>query len=251
MITIRRRKFVFPISECWNGINSNIIKLFHLCHYKNIDENEKASFLLIKSIDTTIENDLTLDADLIFSKFQKQIRNSIRQAERSNVNCFFSNDKLNFLSFYNLFAAKKKLRPISMKMLDLIGENLFLSFGVCQDKILAAHCYLVDFETGYVLLYLSASRRLIDENIEPNFIGKANKLLHYRDMLYFKSLGLNRYGFGGYSENKRSDLKYGINKFKSHFGGQITNKFEYITIPYFLFRFFSNNLKKITIVRQK
>jgi hypothetical protein len=245
MITIRRKRFLFHIAESWNGINKSIFKLFHLCMYRNINTNEKAPFLLIKSIETTIENDLTLDENLIFSKFKKQFRNAIQQAKRSNIECYFSNDKISFQSFYNSFAAEKKLTPISMTLLDRIGDNLYISFAVSQGKIYAAHCYMVDFDAEYVLLFRSASRRIIDKEIEPNSIGKANKFLHYKDMLYFKSLGIKTYGFGGYSYNKTLDLKYGINKFKSNFGGQIVNKFRYITIPYFLIKFLSTKLKKM------
>ena len=251
MITIRKKVLFITVSENWNSLHNNIFCFFKFNLYRNVDKNESSSPLLIKSIETTLENDLTLDENKIFEKFTKQIRNSIRQGEKKGVECFFSKDITSFQSFYNSFALEKKIAPIRMEQFDKIEENLYISYATYLGKICAAHCYLADFEKKHVLLFRSASLRLTDTKTNANEIGKANKLLHYFDMRYFKSLGIETYGFGGYSLNKVTDFKYGINKFKTQFGGEIVQKYQYITLPYYVARLFSTALKDLNYLIMK
>lgn len=150
------------------------------------------------------------------------------------IDCCFTNNKKDFYIFFDAFAKQKKLNPTSHKFLDKIGDNLFISVAKHAETIYATHFYVVDFDASHALLYRSASRRVFDKSIMANTIGKANKLLHYEDMLHFKSLGIKTYGFGGYWTDKETDQLQGINKFKSSFGGEVAYNLYYQTIPYYL-----------------
>ena len=51
-------------------------------------------------------------------------------------------------------------------------------------------------------------------------VGRANRWLHWRDLLLFKAQGVKRYDWGGMFEDESGPGHAGINRFKRSFGGQ-------------------------------
>jgi hypothetical protein len=60
---------------------------------------------------------------------------------------------------------------------------------------------------------------------ERSAIGRANRLLHWHDMLFFKNQEVSTYDFGGWYEKKEDPARLNINKFKESFGGEIVKTY--------------------------
>jgi lipid II:glycine glycyltransferase (peptidoglycan interpeptide bridge formation enzyme) len=61
-------------------------------------------------------------------------------------------------------------------------------------------------------------------------IGRANRWLHWQDMLRLKQMGLERYDWGGLFEDDSTPERAGINSFKKHFGGRQERTYD-CTVP--------------------
>ena len=91
----------------------------------------------------------------------------------------------------------------------------------CVDKdgtALGWHAYYVDTQR-VVLLYSMASQRLCSDATQRQVIGRANRYLHWQDILKFKAEGLSVYDFGGWYDGKEDKGLLQINQFKEEFGG--------------------------------
>ncbi len=53
-----------------------------------------------------------------------------------------------------------------------------------------------------------------------NLVGRANRLHHFKDMLFFKGNACNLYDFGGWYAGTEDQERLMINRFKEEFGGQ-------------------------------
>ena len=72
-----------------------------------------------------------------------------------------------------------------------------------------------------MLFYSASLFRELDNSAIRNRIGRANRLLHWQDMLHFKAGGISVYDFGGWYAGDSDLERLRINKFKEEFGGQI------------------------------
>ena len=84
------------------------------------------------------------------------------------------------------------------------------------------HLYLPSSDTKYIRLIYSVSPdspKLTDESISKSSAWFANKFLHHRAILYFKSLGFMFYDLGGLSVSDNDAKLLNINRFKRSFGG--------------------------------
>ncbi|MGF2413896.1 MAG: hypothetical protein ACQUYJ_16310 [Ferruginibacter sp.] len=234
MIRFKKKFIFFKVSEYWFGYKFNFLDIIGLTAYLHLKE-VKEKMYAIKQISFTVENELEESEDIIFSKFSKTVKVEVKQAEKSGVECIFNQDIKRFVEFYNDFAASRKIDAISERRLNEMGDYLQLSYALYNGVTIAAHSYLVDKESGIVRLMQSASKRL-NETFDKQLAGRANKLLHYRDMLYFKERGFKVYDFGGYAENTTDKGLQGINSFQLSVGGQKIVCNNYSSYPYFLLK---------------
>lgn len=58
------------------------------------------------------------------------------------------------------------------------------------------------------------------EDTERALVSRANRWLHWQDMLTFKQKGFECYDWGGLFEDETSPERAGINRFKCDFGGR-------------------------------
>jgi lipid II:glycine glycyltransferase (peptidoglycan interpeptide bridge formation enzyme) len=56
--------------------------------------------------------------------------------------------------------------------------------------------------------------------------GRANRLLHWEDIRYFKNQGFSTYDFGGITADINDKEKQAINKLKECFGGVKTKEYK-------------------------
>lgn len=234
MVIIKKKFFVFTVNEQWFAYKFRLSDLLGFTACLHVKNTPKGSFTAGKS-SYTIENSLLVPEEAIFAGFKKTVQTEVKQAERMNIKCEFTNDITAFTEFYNSFAVNRKIAPVTeAKMLEM-KDSLGLSFAWCNGVLLAAHSYICDKHTGIVRLMHAASRRLENPE-EKQLAGRANKLLHYHDMCAFKKEGISIYDFGGYAKDTADKGLQGINSFKLSFGGIITECKNYYSYPYVIFK---------------
>ena len=86
------------------------------------------------------------------------------------------------------------------------------------------HAYHVGYDRATLLHSASVLRAESGQALRTK-VGRANRYHHWRDILYFKQLGLRIYDFGGWYEKKEDRARLNINKFKEGFGGNIVKTY--------------------------
>jgi lipid II:glycine glycyltransferase (peptidoglycan interpeptide bridge formation enzyme) len=86
-----------------------------------------------------------------------------------------------------------------------------------MQAVVVWHAYIV-WRKCVVLLYSASQFRTTDQ-LERARAGRANRWLHWQDMLHFKRSGIERYDWGGIFADESSGERAGINQFKREFGG--------------------------------
>ncbi|MFD1360702.1 peptidoglycan bridge formation glycyltransferase FemA/FemB family protein [Lentibacillus salinarum] len=175
---------------------------------------------------------LTLCVDL--NKTEEQLRKALNRTTRYQINRG-SRDELSintirepsledineFKTFYNAFSRDKGIelfREDRVRGLKLSGM-LVMTYVCHKDgRKLAGHLYIANGKRA-TMLY-SCSGRFANTDIPNIEIGRANRYLHWHDMLFFKEQNYKTYDFLGLSLNVDDRDHQNINKFKKGFGGE-------------------------------
>lgn len=179
----------------------------------------------------TLISDLTASKEDILKNFSSTVRNEINRSIKEDVITVFNDSKSNFIPFYNNFASLKGLRILKKRSLSSYKRNLIITSAFSQNTQLCSHSYLIDYEIKRVRLLQSATMRF-SEDIDHNLIGRANKYLHFQDMIYFKNQGYKIYDWGGIAANPTDSSLIGINRFKKSFGGEELIEYDYTSMLY-------------------
>src|SRR5256885_2057518 len=173
----------------------------------------------------TMVTDLSPTEDAITEKFGKECRYEIRRAEtKDGLRMEFITDPESrldeFRAFYDAFARQKSLRPSDPKWLlgACKARQLALTSASQNGEALVWHAHVM-FGSTAGLLYSGSCFR----NKEGNYralVGRANRWLHWKDLLRLKEMGIKRYDWGGMFEDESVPERAGINNFKRDFGGQ-------------------------------
>jgi hypothetical protein len=175
----------------------------------------------------TLLIDLTREEEVLIGCFQKDTRNEIRRArDKDQIVCErLCSDDLevmsHFCDFYDSFAAQKGLNSIDRAYLLVLAKAGVLSISVARDRtqtILVYHTYYQSTKRARLLHSVSLFRKT-DDKSSRNMIGRANRLLHLQDMLWFKMAGIQVYDLGGWYAGNTDEAKLRINRFKEEFGG--------------------------------
>lgn len=206
---------------------------------------------------TTRIIDLQQSIETIFSGFTKNTRYEIRRAESreqltiETIQHPTINDILEYKEFYNNFAASKGLYRLDLIKTKALAENkcLVLSRIKDNDNVLAYHAYIYEAKERAALTTSSSLYKLNKENAP--LIGMANRLLHYKDIIYFKEIGTKIYDLGGiYMKNDNLEFA-NVAKFKASFGGEIEYGGPGIVIPMREIRSIHKLLKEISLDNKK
>lgn len=181
----------------------------------------------------TIVNALDIPEQEMLKGFTSTVRNEIRRSERENVQCGLMDSLDEFRRFHNDFAVAKGTYLADEGLLEGYKDKLVITCATLEGKLLAAHAYLCDRDAGTVRLLFSSNVRL-REGMDANFIGRANKYLHFKDMMRFKENGYRVYDFGGFALDTNEKQRQGINAFKQSFGGQMVQHTDYQSWLYWL-----------------
>lgn len=179
-----------------------------------------------QSVFHTLQIELTQDADQILAGMKKDNRQQIRYAEREGIKTEASNSPdtrwmQEFFTFYDAFAQGKGLPPANRARLAAMREANMLDLSRAIDPVtgdtLVWHCTLRTPSAARLVHSASLAR----DAEQSRTTGRANRGLHWQDMLRFREAGLATYDFGGWYAGDTDEAKLRINKFKESFGGKV------------------------------
>lgn len=185
--------------------------------------------------------DLTLSSEGLLLQCRKNTKYEIKRAEKEGIRFGIENDPDAFTEFYKSFARSKSTAKEIVEMgIDYIRhykDNIIITKAAMDNDVLAMHSYVVD-KGGRRARLLHAASLFRDENEvqRKNLAGRANRFLHFQDMLYFKDHGFEIYDMGGYAYNTDAPELKSINDFKDSFGGELAEESIYISFPLYLAR---------------
>lgn len=179
----------------------------------------------------SLVTDLSLPEDGIRALLGETSRYQIRRAETKDaLQQDFSTapqGRLDeFRAFFDEFAREIALWPSDPRWLRGACEagQLALSSVSRDGEILVWHAYVMSGTTAGLMH--SSSRFRKGESDYRALVGRANRWLHWKDMLQFQALGLRRYDWGGLFDDESTPERAGINTFKKSFGGQPVRSFD-------------------------
>jgi len=183
----------------------------------------------------TMVTDLSVPEDAIVEKFGKDCRYKIRRADtKDGLHLEFITDPESrleeFQEFYDAFAKQKSVAPCYPQWLLAACEarQLVLTSASQNGEALVWHAYLTSGKAAWLQYTGSCFRD--KENDFRALVGRANRWLHWKEMLRFKEMGIERYDWGGLFEDESIPENAGINKFKKDFGGQAVRTYD-CTLP--------------------
>jgi hypothetical protein len=169
------------------------------------------------------------DIDSIFRGIDKSTRYEINRAgSRDGVDTGVTLDPTEqqldeFMGYYDEFARSKGvplIRRPQIRALRAANMVAISTARLANGEILAAHAYLVTSLRAR-LSHSASLFRLQQRPQDRAQVGRANRLLHWRDLLHFQELRLAAYDFGGWYLGSADESLLRINAFKKEFGGQI------------------------------
>jgi hypothetical protein len=175
----------------------------------------------------TLKIDLTKSPDEIFRAFARNTRAQIRKSvDLDDFRFDFlerpgSAELDEFVAFYDAFADSKQLPRLHLPRVLGHLESGFLSLTrvVGQGRTLVWHAN-VRYQTHVGMMFSASHWRTEDSPESRKMIGRANRRLHWEELLHFKQQGHHSYDFGGWYEGSADQQKLLINRFKEEFGGK-------------------------------
>ena len=173
----------------------------------------------------SLRSDLMATPEAIMGSFDETCRRHVRRAERQDGLQYEvipeAADALDeFAEYYDQFARQKGLWPADRHWLARATQarQLILSCASHAGERRVWHAHLRAGSTVQMVHSVSLFRGADDEH--RALVARANRWLHWRDMLNFKAMGLRQYDWGGVFVPETSAEEAGINRFKRSFGGR-------------------------------
>ena len=226
MIRIATRGAVY--GEVWyNEVppgDAGIDIVMHRHRFAPIDGAQCAPFV-------SLVNNLGADDEAIAGAFGKHCRQEIGRAEgKDGLQMEFSREAIarleEFQTFYDDFARRKSIPGCYPQWLAAAcdARQLVLTCARRGDETLVWHAYVIAEDTA--CLQYSASHFRDRQADYRALVGRANRWLHWQDMLRLKRMGIARYDWGGIFEDEATPERAGINLFKKQFGGRPERTYE-------------------------
>ena len=173
----------------------------------------------------TCMNDLTRSEEEMLAAVNKAVRYQFRRSEKDQIEIRFYTKKEigqspelmeTFADIYErMYQSKGSDTKLNVSAIQkyLEADGILFSAVWHEGEMIVFHSYICDATDARLLHSASCFR---EESADQSMIGRANKRLHWEDILYFKKKGLLRYDWGGISD---FDNPNGIDEFKLKFGG--------------------------------
>ena len=180
----------------------------------------------------SLQTDLAPPAEAIMARFEESCRRQIRRATRDDGLRYElvaqPGARLEeFIAFYDVFAQQKGLWLADRHWLEqAVGaRQLALSCVSSDGEQLVWHAHLTAGRIAQLAHSASLYRSLNTD--QRTLIARANRWLHWQDMLAFKAAGALHYDWGGMFADESTPERAGINRFKRTFGGTPVLAYEY------------------------
>jgi hypothetical protein len=226
MLSIKRRRFFL-----------NIVEVFFTNPDKyNYEENSGDILLIIQSSVkgenskkyNTLHVDLRKNVDILKSELRKNTRNEISRCIRKDELIVTITDQPtllqldDFIDFYNKFSRVKKIPSANKDKLISLHNVKGLALGMIKDlagNFLVMHAYIISKNRAR-LLYSSSLHVDPYNSQTKSLIGRANRMLHWDEIVFYKRKLYDIYDFGGLSLSDSVALSQ-IDNFKLGFGGKV------------------------------
>lgn len=185
----------------------------------------------------TLLIDLRQDEEALFTGMNETNRQTARKGPEDGLLCTCDMDCAPavidaFCTYYDAFAKARDLHPVFRRRLELLAAQHRLALthvAFADGTALAWHAYHCAPER-VVLLYSASHFRQMKENPRSKAIMRANRVLHWNDLLAFRRLGIPLYDWGGLDTTAKSEQTTKIAGFKTGFGGAVAPVYAY-TVP--------------------
>lgn len=182
----------------------------------------------------SLVSDLTLDEQALMASFGGTNRYKIKRADAKDALTaeFIRAPRAelgHFFEFYDSFAQQKMLSAAYQRGVVAACDagQLVLTAARRSGERIVWHAYIVS--PSRAALLHSASHFRGKDNAERAVVGRANRWLHWCDMLEFKRMGLGVYDWGGIFEDETVPEHASINNFKREFGGSPHQAYNCVT----------------------
>ena len=222
-----KRQIGLSFSEIWRPTNDwNTYTKADIVIFNAFD-NPPSNFKKKLYLQNTMYSDLTKTEQELFDNIQSKTHQyDIRRSYRDNIKTtLFSpsdlknNERIirNLIDCHHKMYKEKKM-DIHLKDIEIFpylwADALWISVVETNEEALVYHSYVDCGDTVRLLHSCSCFREKKDI---ATLIGRANKRLHWEDLLAFKNLGYTRYDWGGVMSFENPN---GIDIFKINFGGE-------------------------------
>jgi lipid II:glycine glycyltransferase (peptidoglycan interpeptide bridge formation enzyme) len=231
MIIFSLKKFIFKYKIIWFSKLPNQFSAMSFLEYRQCKSVAPAlGFFRVPF--QTLHIDLKKVSLEILNDFDKSTKYEIKRAMRDNVQFSVNDSHEYFINFYNEFAKSKNREFITQKDLDIFNANLLITSASHSDIVLVMHSYVLDTESEKARLIHSTSQyRSMLSAEDRALVGRANRFLHYTDMIHLKNRGFSIYDFGGIDMDAKDVNKTQISSFKLGFGGITVTESNFISYP--------------------
>ena len=171
--------------------------------------------------------------DEIFDQIGKNTKPKIKRAiSEGGLRFTVIENRDEVRDLYNEFARGKGRPPLDERSFRAYWPKMLATKISSDSDALVMHAFLVDEGLKRANhLYSASLFRSTDDSDRRNLIGRANRALHYLNMLNFKARGVTTYDLGGYAFGTQDPELQEVNEFKDSFGGQLVEESNYISLP--------------------
>ncbi len=183
----------------------------------------------------TLLIDLSQTEDQIFESFSKSNRKEIRKSI-NNDNLIYKmhfkdiDDELikSFLKAQNKFSKERDLGEWSFDQLKAYAEynELYISTISTNDNTILSWRVHISSNKRARALVSNSFYHNGDKDFR-NLIGRASRLMRWKDISYFKNHGFNIYDFGGWYNGSEDKKKLSINQYKESFSKEKDKSYNY------------------------
>jgi lipid II:glycine glycyltransferase (peptidoglycan interpeptide bridge formation enzyme) len=236
-----KEKHGTKMAEIWYNYQEQPVKKVDVLRYKYVTERKEkaASFEAL----WTLLLDLEKPEDELFLGIRKNTRYEINRAKNKDAiehTTLLEKGEINekkiqsYIDYYNTFADSKSRSHIFFSDVEQFYNNgsFCVRSASAGNERLTMHAYVVSDSTAR--LYQSSSLfRNSHDGAYKNLVARANRFLHWEDMLYFKrGGGIRWYDFGGWYGGEATTQSYReqllINQFKESFGGEKKQEYSFM-----------------------
>lgn len=228
MISIPDKKGIFTLERVWfpddgDRLNSraDIVRLLRV-NKGNMEFKNS-----IKELNYTLITNLDESEDGLFLKMRRSYKSQIQRCLNEDVAISIYETKQvkenpDILSgFYSTYmhycdsSGRPELKKnFDMKKINSYIDNNCITISIADFKDGKVYHMYVHDEKNTVILYSASDFR--NDYVDRNLAGRANKLLHYKDMIYFKDMNVHSYDWGNVTSFTEPN---GVDAFKMAFGG--------------------------------